>query len=130
MQQIFQRKKYLKGTPSSHHWQILFPTEPLKNSITPSRKLFPKAGGAGGRQRGGCTGIFALQRQVFSGVLIWSYSKLNCRTLSLNGEEASFITSFVFQWVCSFKVAGCECRKRHSKNEKSAKFKLLYETKK
>lgn len=93
------------------------------------QKAVPK--GRAGRRRkaeGGCTGISALQRQVFSGVLIWSYSKLNCRTLSLNGEEASFITSFVFQWVCSFKVAGCECRKRHSKNQESAKFQLLYET--
>lgn len=76
-------------------------------------------GGGGGRRGGGQhSGIFALQRQVFSGVLIWSYSKLNCRTLSLNGKEASFITSFVFQWVCPFKVAGCQCRKskRQSKN--------------
>lgn len=44
-------KKNLKGTPSSHHWQILFPTETLKNSITPSRKLFPKGGG--GQEEGG-----------------------------------------------------------------------------
>lgn len=95
------------------------------------QKAAPKGKGWGGGEEGdggGCIGISALQRQVFSGVLIWSYSKLNCRTLSLNGKEASFITSFVFQWVCSFKVAGCECRKRHSKNQKSAKFKLLYDT--
>lgn len=46
-----EEKKHLKGTPSSH--QILFPTEPLKNSITPSRKLFPKGrDGWGGRKEG------------------------------------------------------------------------------